>query len=136
MFLGVDVGLVFFDGVLPRLLLYTLALHSRNVRKNSFHVRSSVFWASFSLSSFFRRCRFLFFQEIKLRANRTRPTLHFLVLSLFFFCPRRTGFISRFGRASFLSRVFFGVPFWAPGVLAFFGFSRYCVGGLRLLPPF
>ena len=30
---------------------------------------------------------------------------------------------------------FAGVLFWAPGVLAFFGFSRYTLGGLRSLAP-
>ena len=29
---------------------------------------------------------------------------------------------------------FVGVPFWAPGVLAFLGFSRYC-GGLEITRP-
>ena len=84
-----------------------------NGPKNSRHVRSAVFWGLFSLSLslfFHRRRLFVFccFQERKLRANRSHPTPHCFGLVFFSFFPRRTWFLTRFGRASFLSHVLSG----------------------------
>ena len=45
LFLGVVVGLVFFDSVLPMFLFYNLVfLIPKMSRKNSLHVRSLFFW--------------------------------------------------------------------------------------------
>ena len=61
-----------------------------------------VFFSWFSVVVAFSFLFFVVFQERKLRANRTHPTPHLVFLFLFL-CPRRTGFISRFGRASFFA---------------------------------
>ena len=53
LFLDVDVGLVFFDDVLPRFWFYVLGLRSRKCAKNSLNVRFFVFPSS--------SCLFLFF---------------------------------------------------------------------------
>ena len=59
-----------------------------------------------------------------------------MFLSLFLvFVPRRNRVYLPFWPCVLSFWRFAGVPFWAPGVLAIFGFSRYLGGGLSLLAP-
>ena len=78
----------------------------------------------FPSSSPFCFC-FCFFQARKLRVNRTHPTPHSVFFFLFL-CPRRTGLISRFGRASFLAFCMSGCHSGPRAFWRFLGFSRYC----------
>ena len=72
LFWGVGVGLVFFGGVLLRLLLYDLVVGSRNCLKKFLDVRSCLFGFVLSSSGFFVDVAFVFFffvpfQETKIR---------------------------------------------------------------------
>ena len=126
MFYGVGVGLVCFGAFLPMVLLYYLFFRSRNCLRKILLMSGPVFLGCF-LSSFgffrrrrrlFRVCFFLFKRESS-GSNRSHPHTHLC------FCPfcvsAATGFISRFGRASFPSGVLSGCH---SGPRAFFGFSR------------
>ena len=64
---------------------------------------------------------FSFFREIDQVVTGHTPTRTLCFLSFSFCVPAATGFISRFGRASFLSGVLSGCH---SGPRAFFGFSR------------
>ena len=61
LFLGVGVGLAFFDSVLLRLLLYDLAVRPRNCLGKILLVSGLLFVGSFSLPLVVRRHRFIFF---------------------------------------------------------------------------
>ena len=133
MFLGGDVGLVLLDGGLPRFLLYILAFRSRSEKFSSRQVFCFWFCSLFLVfpsSSFW----FGFFQEIELRASNTHPTLHSLVLFFSFLSLPHLANRPFWPCVLSFSR-FVGVPFWAPGVLAIFGFSG-TLEGFRLLAPF
>ena len=108
--------------------------------KNSLDVRSGV--SGFFLSSFGFFADvvaflffFSFFREIDQVVTGHTPTRTLCFFVLFFLCPRRDRVYLPFWPCVLSFWRFVGVPFWAPGVLAFFGFSRY-LGGLRLLTPF
>ena len=126
MFLGVVVGLVFFDRVLPRFLFYSLVFRSRKCPVKILFMSGLLFWGLFvlSLSLVFRRRRlfvFVVFQkERKLRPNRTHPTLHCLVLFFSFLVPAALGlspvlavrpFFLAFCRCAILGPK----RFWIPG---------------------
>ena len=69
---------------------------------------------------------FCFFKRESLGSNRTRPTRTLCSCSFSCLCPRRTGFISRFGRASLLSCVLSGChsgprAFWRFWILSVLG---------------
>ena len=128
LFLGVVVGLVFFGAVLPRFLLYFLAVAPEIVWKNSLDVMS-VFWNLFSLLwVFFVDVVFVFFLFLFKRqssgGNRTPHTrlfgfFFFVFLSrrgwfFSFFLSRCGWLIARFGRAS-----------------RFLAFSSGCLSGPR-----
>ena len=101
-----------------------------NVSKNSLHVRSAVFRGLFlSLSLVFRRRRlfvfFCFFQERKLRANRSHPTPHCFGLVFFLFLsPPHRVYLPFWPCVLSFSR-FVGVPFWAPGVFFWILLEHY-----------
>ena len=76
---------------------------------------------------------FCFFQERKLRAQDTPHTALCVLVRFSFFVPAAPGLSPVLAVRPFFSR-FVGVPFWAPGGLAFFGFSRYC-RGLEITRP-
>ena len=115
LFLGVGVGLAFFGVFLPMFLLYFWRFAPESVWKNSFDVRSVVFWVR-SLLLFVRHR--LFFKRQRSGSNRTpphAPFCFFLVVSPFWPCV-------------LLSWLFLGVPFWAPRV--------FRILSERLLRPF
>ena len=98
--------------------------------KNSLDVRSGVFF----LSSSGRRSSFLFLKRDSSGRNRAHPHMHFGSCSFFLsVSPPQPGLSPVLACVLSFWR-FVGVPFWAPGDLAIFGFSRY-LGGLRLLAP-
>ena len=89
---------------------------------------------SLSLSLFFRHRRLFVFVVFKRESSGLTghtPPRTVLVLFFFPFCPRRTWFLARFGRASFLSRFLSGCH---SGPRAFFGFS-WNLRGLSSLAP-
>ena len=110
-------------------------------RKNSLHVRSVVFWGLFFFSLVFcRRRLFVFcfccsFQERKLRANRTHPTRTLCSCSFFLsLSPPHRVYLPFWPCVLFFSR-FVGVPFWAPGVLAFSWILSVLWGARDYAPP-
>ena len=107
MFLGVDVGLVFFNGFCLGFCSMTWRFVPENARKGSLHVRFSVLGVRSLFLCFSAVVVFCFFKRYRSGLTGTLP--HTALLGLFpFCCPRRTWFIARFGRASFLSRVLSG----------------------------
>ena len=139
MFCGVGVCLVFFGAVLPMFLFYFLFFRSRNCLGKILLMSGLVFWGSFSLLLWFfspTSSSFLFFFERDSSgSNRAHPHTHLFRLFPFpCFCPRRACYRPFWPCVPSFSR-FVGVPFWAPGVLAFFGFSRN-IGGLEITRPF
>ena len=105
--------LCFFGGVLPRFLLYGVALRSQNNFENSLHVRFSFFWVRFLHPSFLRRQRVLLaflLKRISSGSNKTHPTLEPFWFCSFcsffsprffsFFSPRHVRVIARSGRAT------------------------------------
>ena len=133
MFLGVEVGLVFFDGVLPRFLFQVLALRSRNCSEKILLMSGLPFLGSFSLS-WFSVVVVFFFQRYSSGSHRVcTPLTHLFGLFPLFLSPPHLLspvlavrlFFLAFCRGAFLGPVRFGV---------FVGFSRY-FGGLRLLAP-
>ena len=119
MFLGVGVGLVFFDGVLPRFLLYGLAVRPRNCLSSFF---GGVFVDAVSAFS-------VFFKRDRSGKNRTPP--HALALVFFCFYPTVFG-LSPFLAVRRVSWRFLGVPFCAPRV---FGILLE-LAGLKSARPF
>ena len=102
-----------------------------NARKNSLHVRF-LFWVPFSLSFRFPSSSFLFFlRDTAQVVTGHTPHAPFSSVSLFLSPPRLflpvlavRPFFLAFCRGAIL----------APGVLAFFGFSRN-IGGLEITRP-
>ena len=96
------------------------------------------FWVFLSFPLVFRRRRvfvfvFLLRETAQVVTGHT-PTRTLCSCSFFLsLSPAATGFISRFGRASFLSRVLSGCHS-GPPFLAIFGFSRY-LGGFEITRP-
>ena len=126
-FLGVEVGLVFFDGVLPRFLFQVVALRSRNCSEEILLMSGLPFLGSFSLFLGFPSSSFLFFFErYSSGSHRAHPSRTFLVCFLCFLSPPHLlspvlavrPFFLAFCRGAFLGPVRFGV---------FVGFSRYFV---------
>ena len=97
-----------------------------------FFLSSFVFFAD--VVAFLSLFSFSFFREIDQVVTGHTPTRTLCFFVLFFLCPRRDRVYLPFWPCVLSFWRFVGVPFWAPGVLAFFGFSRY-LGGLRLLAP-
>ena len=98
LFLGVVVGLVFFDSVLPRFLFYNLVFRSRKCLGKILFMSGLLFLGVCSFSLWFCRRRrlfvfvFCFFQERKLRTNRAHPHTHLVFLFLFLvFVPAAPG---------------------------------------------
>ena len=137
MFLGVGVGLVFIDSDLPWFLLNILVFRSQKCPQKILFMSGPPFWG-FVLSLFFRRrrrCLVFFFKRENSSSHRAHPTLHSLVLFFFLFLSLPHVVYHPFWPCVFFFSRFVGVPFWAPGFLAFFGFSRK-VGGLEITHPF
>ena len=111
-------------------LLYYSDCRSRNCLKKILLMSGLVFLGLF-LSSFgffadvvaflfLFSFSFSFFQRDRSGSHRAHPHTHLVFFCPFSFCvPAATGFISRFGRASFLSGVLSGCH---SGPRAFFGF--------------
>ena len=109
----------FFGEFLPRFLFYVLALRSRNCLEKFSSCQVFCFGFVLSFLGFSGRRRFcLPFCFCFTREKAQVVTGHHTPLHFFFFCfcSRRICVITRFGRASFVSGVFLGVPFWAPCV--------------------
>ena len=106
--------------------------------KNSLDVRSGVIGFFFSPSLVFLAdvvVLSVFFERDSSGSNRAHPHTHLFRLFPFpCFCPRRACYHPFWPCVPSFSR-FVGVPFWAPGVLAFFGFARN-IGGLAITRPF
>ena len=123
LFLGVDVGLVFFfGGVLPMLCFDILACRARSCVEKFLFMSGLPFLGLFSLPQGFRvdDVFALLFERCRSGSHRTHPTLApFWYCSFSFFCPRRMRVIAHFGRASLLFWCFLGVPFRALRVLVF-----------------
>ena len=139
LFLGVVVGLVFFDSVLPRFLFYYLVFCSRKCLGKILFMSGLLFWGFVLFLLVARRRRlfvFVFCCFFKRESSGlTGHTPHRTLCSCsFFFCPRRTGFISRFGRASFLSCVLSGCHS-GPGRFGVFLDSFGTVGARDYSPP-
>ena len=132
LFLGVGVVRVCFGAVLPMFLLSYLVSRSRKCLEKILLMSGFVFWGFFSLLLVFRRRRrlflFCFFKRESSGSNRSHPHTH-LFSVLFLVCvPAATGFISRFGRASFLSGVLSGCHSGPRAFWRFLGFFRYLGG--------
>ena len=129
MFYGVGVVLVRFGAVLPMFCFMNCFFSLPKLSpKNSLDVRSGVFGLFSLLLWFFFADVVVLFVFVSFFLSRekaqvvTGHTPTRTCVSVLFFCvPAATGFISRFGRASFPSGVLSGCH---SGPRAFFGFSR------------
>ena len=127
MLLGVEVGLLFFDGVLPRFLFQVLALCSRNCSEKILLVSGHPFFGFVLPFLVFRR-RFCLLRDTAQVVTGHTPHAPFwsVSFSLFLSPPRLLSPVLavrpfwRFVGGPFLGPVRFGV---------FVGFSRY-FGGL------
>ena len=139
LFLGVVVGLVFFDSVLPRLLFYYLVFRSRKCLGKILFMSGLLFWGFVLFLLVSRRRRlfvFVFCCFFKRESSGlTGHTPHRTLCSCSFFFPAAPGlspvlavrpFFLAFCRGAILGPGRFGV------FLDFFG----TVGGSRLLAPF
>ena len=119
-------GLVFF-GVLARFCFMVWCFAPETVLKNISSRQVSLFGVRslclrfFASMTFLFACFVLFYKRESSGSHRTAHTpALFWFLFFLFFCSRRICVIARFGRASFLSGVSLGAPFWAPRVFRIF----------------
>ena len=141
MFLGVVVGLVLFDCVLPRLLFYYLVFRSRKCLGKILFMSGLLFWGFVLFLLVSRRRRlfvFVFCCFFKRESSGlTGHTPHRTLCSCSFFFslspPHRVYLPFWPCVLSFLR--FVGVPFWAPGVLAFSWILSVLWGARDYSPP-
>ena len=133
LFLGVEVGLAFFDGVLPRFLFQVLAIRSRNCSKKILLMSGLPFLGSFSLSWFSVVVVSVFLRDTAQVVTGHTPHAPFWSVS-FVFVPAAL-VTTRSGRASFLSGVLSGC---LSGPRAFWRFCRILsvLWGLETTRPF
>ena len=121
LFLGVVVGLVFFDSVLPRFLFYNLVFRSRKCLGKILFMSGLLFLGVCSFSLWFSVvvaffCFFVFFKRESSGLTGHTPTR--TLCSCFFFLflsPPHRVYLPFWPCVLPFSR-FVGVPFWAPGV--------------------
>ena len=108
LFLGVGVGLVFFDGFCQWFCFMFWRVAPESVWQNSLDVRSVFFWLCSLFFWFFRRRRVCFsrfrfcFSGFSFKRDQVitgHPHTHLCLLFLFFL-SRRIWCFARFGRAS------------------------------------